>query len=455
MSYIAGVTTKYNAELLNDRIMIEGLVIGCLYKEPSLFSEYSSITASDFLTEDAQFYFGLGQLMSQRYSTFNQANIELYINDNEVIKESYKARGGFTSVKEIVNTVEIDCFADYLDNLAKSNLILKFFDEGIDATKEVLIEGKKIKPIKLFKRMTAADVKNYYEARINAINVNNVKQDIIIEDLTIDEAFIEECKSGENLGASYATVLNWIDENGEEQSFAGLPIMSYLTNGIAKGELTLIGGYSGIGKSTLAFLNYMLPMVNQGKRCCIISNEQKSKAFKQLLLSYVCATVFKNYKITRRKIQTWTFTNEEAATVQKAINFINTTFASKLKFIKIFDYNIETVGSLIKKLALNDGFEYFLYDTFKAEDMTGTSVHGQMVQDSKYLFQIASKHNIAILITQQLALHTEGQVSYLNASVLSSSKAVKEVVSELYLMRRVYNELELDPKSKYFCFNSL
>ena len=104
------------------------------------------------------------------------------------------------------------------------------------------------------------------------------------------------------------------------------------------------------------------------------------------------------------------------------MNYINTTFAGKLKFIKVFDYNIETVGSFIKKLALQDGFEYFLYDTFKAEDMTGSSVHGQMVEDSKYLFQIASKHNVAILITQQLALHTEGQVSYLNASVLSSSK---------------------------------
>ena len=450
MSYILGTTQKYNDELLADRIMIEGLVIGCLYKEPMLFSEYQSLTAKDFITEDAQFYFGLGKLISERYNEFDQANIELFINDNEVIKEGYKSRGGFTSIQEITNMVNVNSFTDYLDNLAKSNLILRFFDEGIDATKEIIIEGKKIKPINLFKRMTAADVKNFYEARINAINVSNIKQDIIIEDLMIDDAFIEDCKSGENLGASYSTVLNWIDDNGEEQFLSGLPIMSYLTGGIHKGEVTLLGGYSGLGKSSITFTNFLIPLVNQGKKCCIISNEQKSKSFKQLLLAYVCATVFKNYKITRRKIQTWTFTPEEAVTVQKAMNFINTTFAGKLKFIKVFDYNIETVGGFIKKLALNDGFEYFLYDTFKAEDMTGSSVHGQMVEDSKYLFQIASKHNVAILITQQLALHTEGQVSYLNASVLSSSKAVKEVVSELYLMRRVYNDIELDGKSKYF-----
>ena len=450
MSYILGITQKYNEELLKDRIMIEGLVIGCLYKEPMLFQEYQSISAKDFITEDAQFYFGLGKLMSERYSEFDQATIELFINDNEIIKDGYKVRGGYTSITEITSMVNINSFTDYLDNLAKSNLVLRFYDEGIDATKEIVIEGKKIKPITLFKRMTANDVKNFYEARINAINVSNIKQDIIIEDLMIDESFIEDCKSGENLGASYSTVLNWIDENGEEQFMAGLPIMSYLTGGIHKGEVTLLGGYSGLGKSSITFTNFLIPLVNQGKKCCIISNEQKSKSFKQLLLAYVCATVFKNYKITRRKIQTWTFTPEEAVTVQKAMNFINTTFAGKLKFIKVFDYNIETVGGFIKKLALNDGFEYFLYDTFKAEDMSGSSVHGQMVEDSKYLFQIASKLNVAVLITQQLALHTEGQVSYLNASVLSSSKAVKEVVSELYLMRRVYNDIELDEKSKYF-----
>lgn len=451
MGFIIGTKEKYTEELLKGRELIEGLVIGCLYKSPTLFTEYQSIVSSDFLTEDAQFYYGLGKQMSERYTDFDQATIELFINDNEIIKEGYKVRGGFNSIQEITKMVNVNAFEDYLDNLAKANLILKFYDEGIDVTKEIVIEGRKIKPLQLFKKMTAAEVKNFYEARINAINVSNIKQDVIIEDLMIDDDFIEDCKSGENLGASYATVLNWInEETGEEEFISGLPIMSYLTGGIHKSEVTLLGGYSGLGKSSITFTNILLPLVNQGNKCCIISNEQKSKAFKQLLLAYVCAAVFKNYKITRRKIQTWSFTDEELVTVNKAVNFINIQFAGKLKFIKIFDYNIETVGSFIKKLAIQDGFSYFMYDTFKAEDMAGSSVHGQMVEDSKYLFQIASKFDISVIITQQLALHTEGSVSWLNASVLSSSKAVKEVVSELYLMRRVYNDIELDPKSKYY-----
>ena len=272
MNYISGVTSKYNEELLQDRVLVEGFVIGCLYKDPTLFNEFKNLTANDFITEDAVFYYGLGKQMANKYNVFDQANIELFLAGNEILQAGFKARGGFTSVREITSMVSVESFNDYLDALAKSNLILKFADEGIDATKEVLIEGKKIKPIRLFKQMSASDVKNYYEARINAITVSNIKQDIIIEDLMIDDEFIEDCQSGENLGVSYSTVLNWIDEKGEEQFISGFPIMSYLTGGIHKGEVTLLGGYSGIGKSSVVFTNYLLPLINQDKKCCIISN---------------------------------------------------------------------------------------------------------------------------------------------------------------------------------------
>ena len=49
----------------------------------------------------------------------------------------------------------------------------------------------------------------------------------------------------------------------------------------------------------------------------------------------------------------------------------------------------------------------------------------------------------------QLAEYMKGKL-FLDASVLSGSKQVKEILQSLFLMRTAYSE-ELDPKSKYYC----
>ena len=50
----------------------------------------------------------------------------------------------------------------------------------------------------------------------------------------------------------------------------------------------------------------------------------------------------------------------------------------------------------------------------------------------------------------QLAQNTLGRL-WLDASCLSQSKQVVEILESLILFRTEYNEEELDPKSKYYC----
>ena len=61
----------------------------------------------------------------------------------------------------------------------------------------------------------------------------------------------------------------------------------------------------------------------------------------------------------------------------------------------------------------------------------------------------AKKYNIIVLASVQLAEYMKGKL-FLDASVLSTSKQIKEIMENLFLMRNLYTE-ELDQKNKFYC----
>ena len=60
--------------------------------------------------------------------------------------------------------------------------------------------------------------------------------------------------------------------------------------------------------------------------------------------------------------------------------------------------------------------------------------------DSKELFQIVSKNNLAGVVTFQLALSTKNKVRILDEGVLSNGKQVAEVFSEMIGFRDIWSD---------------
>jgi hypothetical protein len=86
------------------------------------------------------------------------------------------------------------------------------------------------------------------------------------------------------------------------------------------------------------------------------------------------------------------------------------------------------------------GVRYIVWDTMKGDDITdGSDAWLQLLMNSRKIFNLVSKLNIALTCTFQLALYTTNQ-RYLDASCLSSSKQIKEVVSELIMMRKLWSD---------------
>jgi hypothetical protein len=193
-----------------------------------------------------------------------------------------------------------------------------------------------------------------------------------------------------------------------------------------------------------------MPMVYRGEKLCITANEQRKIAWQILIMIYTLVHHFKYYNLTRKKLKGGQFTDEDRKMIRLAKEYINTNYKHNIKFVKTFDYNVRDIVREQKRLHLNHGYSAFLYDTFKAMDASDMgAARGSMVEDSKALFQFASKYNVPQIITAQLATYLE-KTSWLTSQCLASSKQTKEVCSEIFLMRKVVNELELDKESKHY-----
>lgn len=447
--FIAGVKEKYPEELLEGRLGIEGNCVFSFWKDPNLFREYKELNVNNFLTEDARFYFSLGKQMSKLYTVFDEVSVLSYLGDNDVLESGFNERGGYDVVYNTMEMLNSNNVERYIDLLNRENILLRLHEDGFNLLNKIQINGKLIIPIKLLRKMNAAEVLQFYESRISNIGIRVRSNDMEVSDLDIEDDFEEKLESGMLMGIPFDTCGQSYSDGS---TIYASPILSNISMGINKGELTLVGGFSGSGKTSLSFANFVMPMVYRGEKICITANEQRKVAWQILIMIHTLVHHFKYYNLTRKKIKGGQFNDEDRRMIKLAKKYINEHYKPRIKFVKTFDYNVRDIVREQKRLLLNEGYSSFLYDTFKAEDASDMGVaRGSMVEDSKALFQFASKYNVPQIITAQLATYLE-KTSWLSSQCLASSKQTKEVCSEIFLMRKCIKEIELDPTNKHYIY---
>ncbi|ATF13560.1 DNA helicase [Brevibacillus brevis X23] len=413
---------NYDNKLVQNREMIEANFIFCLWKNPDLYADYEKEVRADrdLLTEDGRFYFSLGyEMYKLGYKSFDDASIYSYVEDKETLKNGFERRGGYRTVDEIKRILNEENVDRYYDELVKNNMLLKLTDKGFNVITE----------LDKFKKMTSVQLYNYFEYQLDNIFLSR-GAGVKIEDLDIDDDFINSCNAGEEMGLSYASAC---------------PLLNFHTLGLHKSNVKIFAGFSGIGKTSFCINSYILPILDQGESVVIIANEMNKKAWQHILMATILSHKLEYFGLPRKKQKMGNMNDEQLQKMKEAKEYYNKHYKGRLKFAKIYDYSIEDVKKIIRKMA-KQGFGYALYDTFKAEDAASTTVTGELIEASKQLLQVAEKENVGIIITMQLAIYMEN-TRYLTASCLSNAKGVKEVVSELVLTRSVWDD-EM-PNEKY------
>lgn len=403
-------------EKINEnREQIEAPFVFCFWKDPDLYDDYKFVNDKKDETlksKDAQFYFNLGKaLYDAGFRKFDNITVYGFLQNKLNVKETFEDYGGYREVENLKQLVNVENVDAYFDKIAKLNTLEALCELTFNSFEDV----------SKFDKMSSQQVYDYFEYKLNDISITST-HDVEEESLVINDEFIEECNTGDAVGISYAK---------------NCPIMNYLTLGVPLGEMFMIAGHSGVGKSSFVFENMVLPMAEEGVKVAIVSNEMRSKDYKIMLLAHILTKELNYWGLTRKQIKMGHFTNEQREMLNKAKKISQEKYSS-LGFIKLFDNDIGKVLKYIKKKSKR-GYQIFVWDTMKSDDSLDEKMFLQLLINSRKVFQLASKENIAIIPTYQLALYTVNQ-RYLDASCLANGKQIKEVFSEMIYMRQLWQD---------------
>ena len=399
----------------------------------------------DFITNDGRFYFGLlTQLRKKGFYSLDEITILSNMND-EVI-ERYEACGGWESIQHQIDIINDKNFDTYIDILYRENIMLHMYDDGIDLLHTVDVNGKKVVLLKLFRKMDADSVQDWWDARIASYGTGYSSKILEEEEIDFDDEFIDNCEEGLENGVPFD--IAGYDVNGEEINC--FPFLTRQTMGLLEGTLTMLAGFSSAGKSTW-FVTVIMALLFHGRKVLIISNEERVKKFKAKFMVWLLGKRNRYFKLSKSKFLSGDINEESRKQLADVQKFWRENYKGKLKFISIADADMSVVKKKIRENALRYGYDTVLYDTFKIQekDFSGQRQDLALVRDSRELDKIGKKYNLIMLASVQLAEYMKGKL-FLDSSVLSNSKQIKEILEGLFLMRTVYDE-ELDEKSKYYC----
>lgn len=241
--FITGVTDKFPKELLKGRIEIEGNLISCLFQDMLLLDE-TKFVPKDFITSDGSFYFSLlNNLRKKGFYSLDEVTILSNLS-NEVI-ERYEDLGGWDTIQHQIDIINTQNFDTYADILYRENILLNMYRDGFNLLNEIDVNGKMIKPLKLFRRMTAEEVTDWYEARLTSYGEGFSTKVIEEEEIDFDDQFIEDCVEGLENGVPF-------EDAGEDINLDTIncfPFLSRQINGLLPGTTTMLGGFSSAGKA--------------------------------------------------------------------------------------------------------------------------------------------------------------------------------------------------------------
>ena len=411
---------EFRKKLVEEKNVAESYVVMCIYKEPELMFD-TKLSVDDIHNTTWKFFFSIAQKLVKvdKRKVLDDVTLGLFINTNNALKEMYEKLGGYQTIQNGVEFVEVDNFDSHVNDLVKYTILIKLLDIGFP------VESN----FESFRGMGTEEIQAEFEATLSS-TFSLMDTGDKMEDMAEGyEDVIEDADKGVTRGFPYASKL-----------------IQEVANGQMIGNITMLSANSGVGKTFLTLSQILPNTIEYSEPLVIMANEEDATKWKREILTYVVNNILsktndgKEYEFKKTRFFVGNFTKEEKEALYKASDWLKENLERGIiKFINFSSFSMDRAIRTIKREVDVNDVRYFILDTLKMDAIAkgGEQAWLHLQQNMVKMFDVVKPagKNVHLFVTYQLGKGAKLS-RFLDQNNLGVSKNVADVVSTLMLARK-------------------
>ena len=415
-------------KVIEYKLACEANIVSILWSQPNIYYDII-LKLSDFSNNIWKVYWQIGYdiIMVENKSILDDMTVGLYLEKHEKLKEKYESYGGYSTIQNAQEYVKAENIDGYLGELHKWNAVLHM----------IKLRFPMQDRLSDFVDMTLEEIYDEYEAQLNHIFVNAEGDEKAVSMSEGIEELIDELDEGLAIG------LPLYDS----------PMLTKEIGGLLEGNITLVGGLSGAGKSTFVRNTHIKSIIDNGEKILIMINEEGKKKWQRELLIWVANNIY-HKDIQKYTIRDGKYSDEfKTFLKEKCAKWIrDNSDCIRLLPFKTFSTN-KAIKHIKKYSSL--GVKYFVLDTFKADANVGTSEAAWFnMQQNMVKINDAVKpesKNVHISVTFQLGKQSAKQ-RYYTMENIGMAKNMVDVASTCIMIRKMFDDEYEGEKNQLQCY---
>ena len=399
------------------KVACEANIVSIFYKKPELMYDYQ-LKLEDFSENTWRVYWQIAYdiIVKEKKSVLDDITVGLYLEKHSKLKQKYDEYGGYDTIDKATEYIKASNISGYVNELKKWETVIRMIASGFPVTDR----------IKEFVDMSLDEIYKEYDALLNHIFIK-AEEDVMSYSLS-DGIYdlIEQLNEGIAVGLPYDN----------------MPTLTKETGGQLPGNITLVGGLSNMGKTTLTRTMLIPSAVKYGERLVILVNEEGKAKWQRELIVWVANNIYKT-DLQKFVVRDGKFSDEVKELLYKCADWIaEKSENNMLTIIPFARYETQKAIRVIKKYA-SLGVKYFILDTYKADagsrsDRMWLDMQQNMV-DIYDTVKAEGGKNVHITITFQLAKSSARQRFYSQDNI-GMAKSIIDPASTCLMLRDVFED---------------
>jgi len=416
----------------------EAYFVGLVWNSPmESYSRYANeIKPSHFIHDVWKFFYDLGlELYKKGVEKYDDITVLKNVKSLG-LEEKFEKYGGMTTIEESIDIVsENEANIEYYgSNITKNFALRELYKLYGD---KVFLDNGNYK----HQKMSADEILSYWRDKINKLDLEMSADKVEVENLAI---------SGEEF------LLKLEQDADEMLPFHNSPLLTGITQGVARGHVTMIGGHGNSGKSTFTASKFTMSCIANQEPMIIVLNEEDAQAYRQKILLNIMYE--EKIELDRKKIVRNELTEKDRKNIIRCFDRLNEYLEGDEALIKIIFMEKYKMVDLEKNIRYwaNRGYYNLLIDTHKvSEDSPHNARWETFVEDMKTIYRLTRKNagglNLRTVVTFQLADNSIRN-RFLDFEAIGEGKAAKNEASTVMMFRSMWSDEYAEGSNAIECY---